>query len=92
MNNTNNEDRVLGGQIVEHLRETRAARDSREPLPVPDAMTNPAAKPGEKLAAEEVYASQLLNRGIPLTTDEQKWLGNRITACLREMRSSGERR
>jgi len=86
MNNTNENDRVLGGQIAEHLKNRAAERNDRTPLPLPAAMTDPKSTPEQRASAEELYASSLLNRGVPLTETEQKWLGGRISECLRGMK------
>ncbi len=89
MSQNNNEDRVLGGQIAEHLKNRAAERNDRTPLPLPAAMTDPRSTPEQRASAEEGYAANLLNRR-ELTADEQKWLQNRIAACVKEMRSTGE--
>jgi hypothetical protein len=78
-------------EIADFLKARDAARNDKAPLPVPDAMTNPAAKPEERQAAEEAYTSSLLNRRS-LTDAETKWLAGRISECLHGMRSTGERR
>ena len=78
----NDNPRVLGGQIAEYIRESRAARDSKEPLLVPEAMTNPKAKPEDRIAAEEAYATALLSRKV-LSDTETKWLAGQISRCLK---------
>ena len=85
MSPNNNEDRALAGGINEYLRDRDAARNDRAPLPLPAAMTDAKSTPEQKAAAEELYTSSLLNRKS-LTEAEQKWLGSRISECLRGMK------
>ncbi len=81
----NNNDRVLAGGINEYLRDRDAARNDKTPLPLPAAMTDPKSTPEQKAAAEELYTSSLLNRKV-LTDAETRWLGSRISECLRGMK------
>jgi len=80
--NNTNEARVLGGQIAEYIRLSRAARNDINPLPMPDAMTNSNATPAEKSAAEEAYGEALLLRRS-LSETEQRWLQSQISLHLR---------
>jgi len=86
MSDTNNNDRVLAGGINEYLRDRDAARNDKAPLPLPAAMNDAKSTPEQKAAAEEAYATCLLNRQS-MTADEQKWLAGRISECLRGMKS-----
>lgn len=82
MDKLNDNTTVLGGQISDFLKDRRAARDSKEPLPRPTILDDAKADPAKRAEAEEVYVNALLQRKT-LTADEQKYLTSAIAGYLR---------
>ncbi len=72
---------VLAGGIAEYLRDQRAARADKQPLPKPAILDDPKADPVKRDQAAQSYGEALLRRKT-LTSEEMTFLGKAIHQAL----------